>query len=180
MNLGEMKKKVLSLIEEIDTTKTSLTNDPDIEAKLPHVINQIQNELARMKKINARTSKGVEEGEVLDLTTLDKFYQLNVIISSVDYNSVEQFITFLDDGVADIYYYKYPTTIDENTEDSFEFELSQDALEILPYGVAADLLKSDVSNGYGQIYAQRYREMLQTLDPRYNLGSITISEGIDI
>ncbi len=180
MTLGEMKKKVLSLIEEIDTNQTSLTNDPDIEAKLPHVINQIQNELARMKKINAMTSKAVEENETLDLTTLDKFYQLNIIISSVDYNSVEQFITFLADGIADIYYYKYPTTIDENTEDSFKFELSQDALEIMPYGVAADLLKSDVSNGYGQIYAQRYREMLQTLDPRYNLGSISFEGGIDV
>ena len=30
MKLGEMKKNVLALIEEIDTTKPSLTNDPDI------------------------------------------------------------------------------------------------------------------------------------------------------
>lgn len=179
MNLGEIKKKVLSLIEEIDTTQASLTGDPDIQAKLPHVINQIQFELARMKKINAKETKAVQENDTLDLATLEKFYQLNVI-RGVDYESVEQFVTFLKNGVADIYYYKYPTRIDENTEDTFEFELSDDALEILPYGVAADLLKSDVSNGYGQIYAQRYKEMLQTLDPRYNMGSVTFEGGIEI
>ena len=179
MTLGEIKKKVLSLIEEIDTAQASLTGDPDIEAKLPHVINQIQFELARMKKINAMTTRVVEKNETLDLTTLEKFYQLNVI-RGIDFDSVEQFITFLETGVADIYYYKYPTTIDDKTEDTFEFELSDDALEILPYGVAADVLKSDVSNGYGQIYAQRYKEMLQTLDPRYNIGSISFEGGIEV
>ncbi len=178
MTLAEMKKKVLALIEEIDTSK-AMTSDPDIAAKLPYVINQIQNELARMKKINAKVTIDVSEDESLDLTTLDSFYQLNVI-RGVDFDSVEQFITFLETGAADIYYYKYPTTIDEKTADSFEFELSNDALEIMPYGVAADLLKSDVSNGYGQIYAARYKEMLQTLDPRVNMGSIYIEGGIDI
>ena len=65
-------------------------------------------------------------------------------------------------------------------KDNYEFELSADALEIMPYGVAADLLKSDVSNNYGQIYSQRYESMLQRLDPRYSMGSIYIEGGLDI
>lgn len=179
MTLLEMKKKVLALIEEIDDKEKASTEDPDIEAKLPYVINQVQNELARMKKINAKVTKEVIENESLDLTTLDNFYQLNVI-RGVYFTIVEQFITFLEKGTADIYYYRYPTQINEKTDDSFEFELSIDALEVMPYGVAADLLKSDVSNNYGQIYAARYKEMLQTLDPRYNMGSITFTGGIEI
>lgn len=179
MTLLEMKKKVLALIEEIDDKEKATTSDPDIEAKLPFVMNQIQNELARMKKINAKVTKEVIENESLDLTTLDNFYQLN-LIRGVDFDSVEQFITFLEKGTADIYYYRYPTQLNENTEDSFELELSIDALEIMPYGVAADLLKSDVSNNYGQIYAARYKEMLQTLDPRVNMGSVYIEGGIEI
>ena len=47
----------------------------------------------------------------------------------------------------------------------------------MPYGVAADILKSDVSNGYGQIYAQRYETMLQRLDPRHSTGLIYIDGG---
>ena len=50
----------------------------------------------------------------------------------------------------------------------------------MPYGVAGDLLKSDVSNQYGQIYANRYAELKSQLDPRYSLGSIYIDGGIDV
>ena len=50
----------------------------------------------------------------------------------------------------------------------------------MPYGVAADLLKSDVSNNYGQIYAQRYETMVQRLDPRYNTGSVYIEGGFEV
>ena len=42
----------------------------------------------------------------------------------------------------------------------------------MPYGVAADLLKSDVSNAYGNIYAQRYEQMKGELDIRYNTGAV--------
>ena len=50
MTLTEMKKKVLKLIEEINEESNLLTDDPDISAKINEVINQIQNELARIKK----------------------------------------------------------------------------------------------------------------------------------
>jgi hypothetical protein len=50
-------------------------------------------------------------------------------------------------------------------------------LEILPYGVAADLLKSDVSAEYGSVYATRYENMLQRLDPRNHLTSVVIEGG---
>ena len=67
----------------------------------------------------------------------------------------------------------YVKTDDTNDTD-YIFELSDDALEILPYGAAADILKSDVSNSYGQIYQQRYETMLQRLDSRYNTGTVYI------
>ena len=51
ITLGEMKKKVLGLIEELNPKSTLLTDDPDIAAKHNDVINQVMFELARMKKI---------------------------------------------------------------------------------------------------------------------------------
>jgi hypothetical protein len=60
----------------------------------------------------------------------------------------------------------------------YEFDLSPDALEILPYGVAGDLLKSDVSSDYGRIYSNRYETMIQRLDQRYQMGSIVIEGGV--
>ena len=53
MTLTEMKKQVLKLIEEINPKSDLLTDDPDIANKIDVVINLIQNELARIKKIPA-------------------------------------------------------------------------------------------------------------------------------
>ena len=180
MTLGELKKKTLSLIEEINTNETSLTDDPDIAAKLPYVINQVLYELARFKKIPAHYTLDVEKDDEYDLTSLENFYQLN-IIRNVEYEYLDDtHVQFLEDGEALIKYYKYPERIKDTTKDTMVLDLSDDVLEIAPYGIAADLLKSDVSNQYGSVYANRYREMLQTLDSRYSLGSIKIEGGIEI
>lgn len=187
MTLKEAKTKVLSLIEELNADSELLTDDPDISAKINHVISQIQNELARIKKIPAMTTEEVSGEDVFDLTTLDQFYQLRSIRfqgesgEESSYEVIDNMVMFSENGTAVIFYYKYPEIISEKTKDSFELELSQDALEILPYGVAADLLKSDISTSYGKIYAERYETMLQRLDPRYSAGgSIMVEGGVDI
>lgn len=179
MTLLEIKKKVLQLIEEISDTE-DLTSDPDIKAKLNSVINQVQFELARMKKIPAVAVEEVTDGQIFDMNTLKDFYQLRLLRFDGAYELVENIAVFNGSGTANFYYYKYPEAITDETPDTYEFELSQDALEILPYGVASDILKSDVSTNYGAIYSQRYETMLQRLDPRYSMGGITIEGGIDV
>ena len=184
MTLLEMKKKVLRLIEEASDNK-ELTEDPDIKMKLNDVINQVMFEVARMKKIPARSTETITESDQeFELTSLDNFYQLGSIRFKDDsgaergYEMFENIVDFPTTGTATINYYKYPKRItDETVDEEYKFELSDDALEIIPYGVAADLLKSDVSNNYGQIYSQRYETMLQRLDPRYSMGSITFEGG---
>lgn len=185
MTLLEMKKKVLALIEETSQTEGELTDDPDIKEKINDVINQVQFELARIKKIPAREKKQItEDGLIIDLDTVENFYQLDHIKFENEEGEESVFEIFGDiaefsePGTATIYYYKYPEAINAQTEDGYIFELSRDVLEIMPYGVAADILKSDVSNGYGQIYGQRYEQMLQRLDPRYSTGFIYIDEGV--
>lgn len=179
MTLLEIKKKVLQLIEEI-SDNANLTDDPDIKAKLNSVINMVQFELARMKKIPAYVQREVKAGEVVDMNTLENFYQLRLIRFAGGFEAIEDMATFMEDGTADIYYYRYPVAITDDTPDTYEFELSLDALELLPYGVAGDLLKSDVSAQYGAIYSQRYETMLQRLDSRYSLGGISFEGGVDI
>ena len=182
MTLLEMKKKVLQLIEEIDDSE-ELTNDPDIAAKLHSVINQVQFELARMKKIPANATVELKANELFDLCTLDDFYQLMTLRAKTDDAECEMFnntILASNDCTVLVFYYKYPTAITDDTTDDYKFELSRDALEIMPYGVAADLLKSDVSTNYGAVYSQRYETMLQRLDPRYSMGNIAFEGGVSI
>lgn len=187
MTLLEMKKKVLGLIEELNPNSELLTDDPDIATKLNGVINQIMYELCRMKKLPKYVEISVTEGERITFDDVEKasgyeVYQLGTICG-VRYEPKANgtIIKILEDGTAEIDCYVYPERITEKTKDrAYEFELTADILEIMPYGVAADLLKSDVSSNYGNIYAQRYMSMLQQLDPRYQMSSVYIEGGYEV
>ena len=187
MTLLEFKKKVLALIEELNPDSEYLTDDPDIQAKINEVINQIMFELARIKKIPKYVELEVSKGDTITFAEIEEecgyeIYQLG-IIGGVSYAPKANGTVFkmLESGTAEIDCFVYPERITEKTKDkAYEFELTADVLEIMPYGVAGDLLKSDVSVEYGKVYAERYESMLQRLDPRYQLGVITIEGGYNI
>jgi hypothetical protein len=182
-----MKKKILALIEELNPNSELLTDDPDIQAKINEVINQIMFELVRIKKIPKYVEMEVNKGDIIEFVDIEKecgyeVYQLD-LVGGVAYISKADgtVLKILESGTAEIECYVFPERITDNTKDkAYEFELSADVLEIMPYGVAADLLKSDVSADNGKEYASRFESMLQRLDPRYQLPSITFEGGISI
>lgn len=184
MTLFEMKERILALVEEGNPESAFLTEDPDIAGKLNPVIDQLQFELARIKKLPRFLKLPVKAGETLDFAALGKacggeIYQLGVV-SGVDYalRAAGTVLEFAEDGVASIECFLYPTRITARTEDTEKLLLSDDCLEILPYGVAADLLKSDPTAQYGKVYADRYETMLRRLDPRYAVGGVVIEGGV--
>lgn len=186
MTLLEMKKKVLGLIEEVNPNSPLLTDDPDIATKINDVINQIMFELARMKKIPKYVELEVAAGDTVTFENIEaavgyEVYQLGTV-AGVDYTPKADgtVLKILESGTAEIDCYVYPESITEKTNNSYEFELTPDVLEIMPYGVAGDLLKSDVSAEYGSVYATRYETMLQRLDPRHNMPSVYIDGGVMI
>ena len=187
MTLLEMKKKVLALIEELNPGSALLTDDPDISAKLNEVINQVMFELSRIKKIPKYVELSVSGGDTVDLETVGaacgyEIYQLGTVGGIIfTPKAGGTVLKVLEGGTAEIDCYVYPERITDKTKDaSYEFELSADVLEIMPYGVAADLLKSDVSAEYGSVYAKRFEEMKQMLDPRYQMTSVYVEGGYDI
>jgi len=184
--LGETKKKVLGLIEELNPNSPVLTDDEDIATKFNYVANIILFEMARYKKIPKYAELPVEEGQLLTFDDIEKavgyeIYQLDKI-RGVNYASKANGTVFkmLESGTAEIEVFVYPESITEKTKDSYEFEVSPDVLEVMVYGIAGDLLKSDVSSGYGAVYTNRYESMKQMLDPRYQVGSIRIEGGVDL
>lgn len=186
MTLDEMKRKVLGLIEELNPNSKELTDDPDIATKQNDVINQILYELARMKKIPKYFEMEVSKGDLVSLADFEKecgseVFQVSVI-SGVQHlvKASGTMFKIMEDGILEVECFVYPERITEKTKGNYEFELSADALEIMPYGVAADLLKSDVSAEYGTIYANRYESMKQMLDPRYQTSYITIDGGVNV
>lgn len=184
MTLKEMKEKVLGMIEELNPNSALLTDDPDIATKFNDVTNQIMYELARMKKIPKYVEMAVTKGDMVEFADIAQecgyeIYQIG-LVSGVNFSSKANgtVLKILEDGVAEIDVFVYPERITSKTKDTYEFELSADALEIMPYGIAGDLLKSDVSTEYGTIYSTRYESMLQRLDPRFQMTSIYIEGGV--
>ncbi len=187
MTLLEMEKKFLGLIEELNPDSEYLTDDPDIATKKYDVINQVMFELSRIKKIPRYVEIEVKEGDIINFDKLERacgseVYQIAKVSGvSYDFKAQGTVIKVLESGTAEIDLYIYPERITEKTKArAYEFELSPDVLEIMPYGIAADILKSDISSDYGKIYSQRYEDMLQRLDPRYNMPTVTFEGGFDI
>lgn len=185
MTLLEMKKKVLALIEELNPLSEYLTDDPDIATKINDVTNQILYELARFKKIPKYVEMKVSEGDTLEFSDIEKvcgyeIYQID-LVCGVRYvpKANGTVLKMLESGTAEIDCFVYPERITEKTK-NYEFEVSNDVLEMMPYGIAGDLLKSDVSTEYGRIYSDRYQEMLSRLDHRYQMPTCYIEGGVDI
>lgn len=174
------------MIEELNENSAYLTDDPDIAAKIDEVTNQCMFELARMKKCPQYVQLPVEAGDVIRFEDIaaagaGAVYQLGSV-SGVRYETraAGTVLKILQSGTAEIDYYAWPERITESNRDSYSFTLSPDALEILPYGIAADLLKSDVSAEYGSVYEKRYEALLSRMDPRYHTGMIQVEGGVDI
>jgi hypothetical protein len=142
-------------------------------------------ELARIKKNPKYCEIEVNEGDLIDFAKIEKACGYEVFqvdaIKGVRYVSKARGTVYkmLESGVAEIEVFVYPERITSKTKDSYEFELSPDVLEIMPFGIAADLLKSDESANFGNIYSNRYETMLNRLDIRYQMSTITIEGGVN-
>lgn len=186
MTLKEMMKKVLGMIEELNPDSELLTDDPDISTKIKGVVNQVMYELARFKKFPKYVEMAVTQGQTIEFADIEKkcgyeIYQIDKVCG-VEFISKAggTVLKFLESGTAEIEVFVYPERIDDKTPMSYEFELSADVLEIMPYGIAGDLLKSDVSTEYGRIYSERFESMLSRLDSRYQMGCVSFEGGFDL
>lgn len=186
MTKKEMKQVVLGLIEELNPDSEYLTDDPDIATKIDDVFNLILFEMARIKKIPKFVEMEVNEGDMITFEDIEKecgyeVYQIHAV-SGVNYTPKANgtILKVLESGKIEIDIFVYPERITSKTPDSYEFEVSPDVLGIMPYGIAGDLLKSDVSTEYGTVYSTRYETMLQRLDPRNHLTNIYIDGGVNV
>lgn len=186
MFLKEMITNVLTMIEEYDPNSlTNFTNDEDIANKIKPAINRKMYELCRIKKIPKYIEMTVTAGDVLDFDTLASecgydIYQVKLITGvKYDVRGDGTIYKIREDGTAEIDVFVYPDAITEKTSNGYEFELSADVLEIMPYGVAADILSTDVSSNYVE-FKNQYERMLSRLDTRNQTPSISIEGGYAI
>lgn len=197
MRLKEMKIKTFSLIEEYYPDVPDLAEDEDVINKINGVVNQIIMDLMKYRKLPASKEVEIkeEDNKKLDLSViLTDYYQISSFHFDdvVDYKMPNENTLILPEdyiGTFTIYYYKFPKlakTMFESDEErtaednEFIFEQDPDILEIMPYGIAADLLKMDMISNYGSYFYQRYTELKQMIDSRKTKGLVTITDGVDI
>lgn len=198
MTAKEMKIKVFSLIEEYYPEQISLADDQDVRYKINGAINQIQMDLMKYKKIPFKYKTTIKkDNPVLLLNSIPNFYQLNKV-PNVEYEIIGDYeikFNVEKDTNVEVYYYKLPELMDLTFEatdtktaeqvsaeydESFEFELSTELQEIMPYGIAADLLKQDMISNYGKYFYERYLEMKNMIDSRKTTSMATVTGGVDL
>lgn len=201
MKLKEMKEKTFALIEELYPELNNLAEDEDVINKINGVVNSIQMDLMKFRKITANDEIEIEldDDRIIDLKDFDDIYQLNKVIlvpneedMITTFNMIDNTTLEIDNsfaGTIRIYYYKYPTlcktmfnndTERQNEDNRYTFEIDPMLLEIMPYGIARDLLRLDMISNYGSYFERTYNDLIQRLDSRNTAGFITIEGGIDL
>lgn len=191
MTYGECKKQILALIEEYAPNTDNYTEDEDIATRIPFLVDLAYQELAQTKKIistkiYAEITDEKKQDTFTSYTLPSDLYQIKNIYL-LDKNNKKGISNYFVSGKNKIYindnnqgqtvleYYKYPTTINDKTKDSFYLEIDQDAQSILPYKVANDLLVTDPSANY-TAFATEYQRKLQLLDTRRNIPTVNLRE----
>lgn len=180
MTLGELRKKVYEVIEELNPDLTSYTDDSDYEAKFNTCANIVQNELAKITDKVTREIIEVTEGEEIVLSEDLEQFRLLKKITGVDFDIEDEYVTFKETGIATIYYYQRKKQIKEDTDDNFKLDFDDQTLDCMIYGVASEILKNDVSSNYGAYFTSRYNELKQQLDPRSSQGTFKFVGGVNV
>lgn len=180
MNLKQNKILTLAIIEEFNPDSPYLTDDEDIANRLNAIYNACLTNIARLKKIEKTyefTGRGSSSTPLYEEFSLpvDLYLIKDVIIQDNTTKSIKDiqsdwyrlknkiYINAQVEGTAILRYYAYPTEIDQNENDeNYEFEIDRDIQYLLPYAVAADILKSDRSVDY-TAYENKYRTELTSL-----------------
>ena len=202
MTLKDMKIKVFSLIEEYYPELSGMAEDEDVLNKINGVINSIQVDLMKYRKLPANYTIEIddENENIISLSEkIENIYQLNKVILEPENTSMSKEYKMIDDDTLEIdpdfrgnikvYYYKLPAICQLTFENdaardaydaSFEFDIDLPLLEVMPYGVARDLLRLDMISSYGSYFEKTYNELKAQLDSRRTRGFITFVGGEDI
>ena len=200
MTLKEMKTKTFALIEELYPELANLAEDEDVINKINGVVNQIQLDLMQFRKIPANDGFNLKltDDHIIDLNEYKDLYQINRVVLKPDEPDMEKTFDFIDpvtleinenfSGKVTIYYYKYPKLVEtqfetdeerQEEDENFKFDIDTRLLEIMPYGIARDLLRLDMISNYGTYFERTYNEMIQRLDSRRTSGYVLVEGGID-
>ena len=190
MTLSQIKEDAVKLIDEY-SNNANLTDDEDIRLKLNNLCNLGQIELSLIKKIRRTYEFVIDEESETEYRTIelpDNFMEENRLRYFSSNNSILNY--YIQDNKLKVHksclgnfefeYYAKPQEITNDTPDTYELEIDLVAQQVLPYYVASDILKSDVSANYTAFEAKynAKMEILMNSIKKEDNGLITINQMI--
>ena len=180
MTLGEGKRKVLKLLDEYSAGGT-VSADEDVKSKMNDFFDIAQKDVAQHKKIVRSvtvTAAGGSEMQFFDLPkdcmAVFRTWKGEKLTGNFAEIGGRLALSAKTRGTFTVEYFAIPATITEATGDEYEFEVSEDAANCLPYFVAAQHLMSDLVIDYSAFY-NIYLTMRAALDtslPGSGRGSV--------
>ena len=160
MTLGEGKRKVLMLLDEY-SSGGELTEDADIDAKMNDFFDMAQKDVAQQQAILRRAEVELDGSGAQELPA-DVARVLGIRRDgrrARDCSVLDGELIYVpgDTGTLTLDYIARPRTVTPETEDSYVFEVTEEAANCLPFFVAAQQLLPDLVVDYGaflQIYLQ--------------------------
>lgn len=171
VTLGEGKEKVYMLLDE-HSAGGEIEHDEDIELKMTRFFDTAQKQLSqikkilKVKKITADAAK-TEYAMPSDFRSLYRIWRDGVSVTNrYRWRGGKLIIPERDAGKSFVVeYFANPATIPEDADDSYEFEIEEDACECMPFFVAAQQLLPDLVMDYGSMLSM-YSQAVGLLDTR--------------
>jgi hypothetical protein len=170
MTLGEGKRRVLMLLDEYSSGGT-ITEDRDIMNKMADFFDIAQKEIAGHQRIIRKTEfvLTASEGDFTyydlpeDFSKTFRVWKKGKVFAGYPIISNQLAIPTDESGTITLEYFARPKTITPETPDSYEFEVSEEAANCLPFYVAAQQLVSDLVVDYSAFWSM-YLNMRAALD----------------
>ena len=180
MTLGEGKRKVLKLLDEYSSGGT-VNVDEDVNAKMNDFFDIAQKDVAQHKRIvrsMTMDASDVSEMQFVDLpkdcAAVFRTWRDGKLSWNFAVIGGKLALPAKTQGSYIVEYFAIPASITEATADEYEFEVSEDAANCLPYFVAAQHLLPDLVIDYSSFY-NIYLAMRAALDtslPGAGKGSV--------
>lgn len=179
MTYKDAKEKVMVALDDVESSDL-LQNIEDYKNKLPDIFDSVQREIAVFYKPIEKYEQIIVNNGIANVPNdCYEFKRLYKGIVPISFKELNKKI-YAEDGEYTAYYYAYPTVIDSETEEDFEFEISPDAQEAMIYGVCAGLCINDDPEAY-DVYLEKYNNYIANIENRKNTEpKIRIVGGIRI
>lgn len=181
MKLSDAKNKTLKLLDEYSSGGAVVT-DADINLKMNDFFDNIQKHLCTIKpiiKVYTVPLVYADDDTYTEYPMPANFFALRQVwadlvpIDNATWRGKSIILPTNETRVIEIEYKAYPTTINSDTLDTYEFEIDQDAQELMPYWVASNHLVTDLM-GDNQKLLAIYNQMLQALTDSLPKGAIKV------